>query len=366
MQARPMPDHSKPDAVVRGVLVAAGLVIVIAGMREAQSILLPFLISVFLAVVGAPPMLWLKRVGVPASLAVLLIVAGMVGLGFGLGALIGTSVNDFSTNLPGYQARLQQESSAVIEWFDEVGVDLDPSLVFEFVNPGAAMSMAARTLTGLGSVFTNAFLILLTVVFMLLEASSLPAKLRRAFGEKAASFPQFSEFTDSVKGYMAIKTAVSLATGLLIGGWVWVLGVDFALLWGLLAFLLNYIPNIGSIIAAVPAVLLALIQFGLGKAVIVAVGFLAVNFIMGSIVEPQFMGRELGLSTLVVFLSLVFWGWVWGAVGMLLSVPLTMTVKIALESHEDTHWIAVLLGPEAEAKASKAAKTARAESAEAG
>ncbi len=365
MQARPMPDPRRPDTVVRGVLVAAGLMVVIAGMREAQSILLPFLISVFLAVIGSGPMLALKRVGVPAGLAVLLIVAAMVGVGFGLGALIGTSVNDFSANLPTYETRLRQESAEVIGLLDEWGVELVPSLVFDIVNPGAAMSMAARTLTGLGSVFTNAFLIVLTVIFMLLEASSLPGKLRQAFGEKAASFPQAAEFTDSVKRYLAIKTAVSLATGLLIGGWVWMLGVDFALLWGLLAFLLNYIPNIGSIIAAVPAVLLALIQLGPGKALMVAVAFLVVNFIMGSVIEPRFMGRGLGLSTLVVFLSLVFWGWVWGAVGMLLSVPLTMTVKIALESHEDTRWIAVLLGPEVKAPPSESAKPAEPRAAEA-
>ena len=217
-----MPDSRRPDTVVRGVLIAACLMVVIAGMREAQSILLPFLISVFLAVIGSAPMLALKRLGVPVPLAVLLIVAAMVAMGFGLGALIGTSVKDFSTNLPTYQARLQHESAKVIEWVDEFGVDLDPSLVLQFVDPGAAMSMAATTLTGLGTVFTNAFLIVLTVVFMLLEASSLPGKLRQAFGEKAASFPQFSEFTDSVKRYLAIKTAVSLVTGLLVGCWVWI------------------------------------------------------------------------------------------------------------------------------------------------
>jgi predicted PurR-regulated permease PerM len=117
-------------------------------------------------------------------------------------------------------------------------------------------------------------------------------------------------------------------------------------LWGLLALLLNYIPNIGSILASVPAILLALIQLGVGKAVIVLVGYLVINIIIGNVLEPKIMGRGLGLSTLVVFLSLVFWGWVFGPVGMLLSVPLTMTVKIALDSNEDTRWISTLLGSE--------------------
>ncbi len=149
---------------------------------------------------------------------------------------------------------------------------------------------------------------------------------------------------------MVIKTLVSLATGIAIAIWLGVLGVDYAMLWGLLAFLLNYVPNIGSIIAAIPAVLLALVQLGVGSALLAALGFLVVNAAIGNVIEPRFMGRGLGLSTLVVFLSLVFWGWVLGPVGMLLSVPLTMTVKIALESNEDTRWIAILLGPQPSAK----------------
>ena len=128
------------------------------------------------------------------------------------------------------------------------------------------------------------------------------------------------------------------------------------MLWGLLAFLLNYVPNIGSVIAAVPAVLFAAVQLGPGAALWAAAGYLVMNVAVGSILEPRFMGRGLGLSALVVFLSLVFWGWVLGPVGMFLSVPLTMMIKIALDSHPDTHWIAVLLGPEGAAAEELAAR----------
>jgi predicted PurR-regulated permease PerM len=123
-----------------------------------------------------------------------------------------------------------------------------------------------------------------------------------------------------------------------------ILNIDYALLWGLLAFLLNFIPNIGSIIAAIPAILLSLIQFGPGIAIITSVGYLVINFVFGNVLEPRMMGKGLGLSTLIVFLSLIFWGWILGPVGMLLSVPLTMVVKIALDSSDDTRWIATLLG----------------------
>jgi len=130
-----------------------------------------------------------------------------------------------------------------------------------------------------------------------------------------------------------------------LGLWCWILGVDFPVLWGLLAFLFNFIPNIGSILAAVPPVLLALVQFGIGRTLAVAGGYVAVNMVVGNVIEPMVFGRKLGLSNLVVFLSLVFWGWIWGPVGMLLSVPLTMVVKLALEHSEQYHWVAVLLGP---------------------
>jgi predicted PurR-regulated permease PerM len=146
---------------------------------------------------------------------------------------------------------------------------------------------------------------------------------------------------------LAIKTVASLGAGIVVAIWVWALGIDFPVIWGLLAFLLNFIPNLGSIIAAVPPVLLGYIQFGIGRALLVAAGFGLVNLVFGNVVEPKLMGRKLGLSTLVVFLSLIFWGWVWGPAGMLLSVPITMVVKIALESNPSTRWISILLDSEA-------------------
>ncbi|MBW1609133.1 MAG: AI-2E family transporter, partial [Deltaproteobacteria bacterium] len=214
------------------------------------------------------------------------------------------------------------------------------------LNPGAAMKLIATGLNSLGKVLANGVLILMTVIFMLIEASSLPVKLRTILGDTEDVLTNFDTFINNVKHYMAIKTVVSLATGIVIAVWLTVIGVDFPVLWGLLAFFLNYVPNIGSIIAAIPAVLLAILQLGVVQALTAAAGYVVVNMVMGSVIEPRFMGRGLGLSTLVVFLSLIFWGWVLGPVGMLLSVPLTMTAKIALDAREETRWLAILLGPE--------------------
>ena len=137
--------------------------------------------------------------------------------------------------------------------------------------------------------------------------------------------------------------------------WVALLGIDFPVIWGLLAFLLNYIPNLGSIIAAVPPVLLGYIQFGIGRALLVAAGFVVINVVFGNGIEPKLMGRKLGLSTLVVFLSLIFWGWVWGPVGMLLSVRMTIVEKIAMESSPTTRWISIVLDSDSSVRATAAA-----------
>ena len=331
------------------LLTTAAFVVLVAGMKAAEAILVPFLVAAFLALICGPPMFWLQRRGVPSALALLIVVAVICGIGVGVGALVGSSFKDFTTALPVYQVNLQERTEELVAWMDELGVALPANVLSDIVNPGQIMQFVGRVVSGLGGLVTNSLLIALTVVFILLEASSFPAKLRAAFGDAHGAFGRFDEVAANVNRYLAIKTAVSMATGVMIAAWLAVIGVDFPLLWGLLAFLLNYVPNIGSIIAAVPAVLLAVIQLGPGPAGLAALGFLTANFVMGSLIEPRFMGRGLGLSTLVVFLSLVFWGWVFGAVGMLLSVPLTMTVKIALESSEETRWIAILLGSEAAA-----------------
>ncbi len=150
--------------------------------------------------------------------------------------------------------------------------------------------------------------------------------------------------------YFSIKTAVSGLTGVLVGIVLAIAGVDYPVLWGFLAFLLNFVPSIGSILAAIPPVLLAIVQpeLGAGTAVVVAVFLLAINLVVGTVLEPRFMGRGLDLSSLVVFLSLLFWGWVLGPVGMLLSVPLTATVKIILEAFAEGRPIARLLGSHVE------------------
>ena len=320
--------------------------IIIGGINQAQSVLVSFLVAVFLAMLGTPPVLWLERKRVPSVVAVLLVVAGMVIILLGAGAIVGASVGSFYTEAPVYQARLQERASALRSLLATKGIRGMDKVLLGYINPGAVMSLTAGLLSGLGSALSNIVLVLLTTTFILFEASSFPVKLRAVLGDPLQVFPQFTRFVHDLERYVVIKTVISLGTGILIGAWLAILGVDFPVLWGFLAFLLNYVPNVGSTIAAVPAVLFTVVQLGVIRAVMAAAGYMVVNFILDNVIETRLMGRRLSLSTLVVFLSLMFWGSLLGPVGMVLCIPLTMTLKFACEGNEGTRWIAVLLGPE--------------------
>jgi len=335
------------------LLTAAALVIIIAGLQAAASLIVPFLLAAFLAIICLPTLNWLISHKVPDTLAVLAITLGLLLLAALVTAFAGASLADFSHNLPTYQNKLKGQMSQLIAWLAAHGIALSSAALLEQLDPSAAMGLAGKMLAGLGNALANTLLIVLTVIFLLFEAMAMPHKWAY-LGAHAPSADGIHRFIESVNRYLVIKTAVSLATGIAVSVLLWIFGVDYPLLWGLLAFLFNFVPNIGSIIAAIPALLLALVQLGGETAIYVGIGYIVINMVVGNAVEPRFMGRGVGLSTLVVFLSLVFWGWVLGPVGMLLSVPLTMIVKIALETRQDTRWIAVLLGPDMPARQIKA------------
>jgi len=341
-----MKEENNSDQGMRFLVMVAALVIIIWGINQAQSVLVSFLVAFFFAIIGTPPVLWLERKRLPSVFAVLLVVAGMITIVVIVGAIVGASINHFYTKLPVYQNRLQEEVSAVSAFLSNRGIQGMEKILLGYFNPVAIMSLTARLIAGLGSALSNIVLILLTVTFILFEASSFPVKLRTVLGHPRQVFPHFTRFFGSIERYMIIKTLISLTTGILIGIWLSIIGVDFFILWGFLAFLLNYVPSVGSLVAAIPAVLLAFIQLGIGRALMATAGYMAVHFILVTVIETRLMGQRLGLSTLVVFLALIFWGSLLGPIGMVLCIPLTMALKFACENNKSTQWIAVLLGPE--------------------
>ncbi len=380
----PLRDFGTP---IRVLVVAACVVVLVAGLRAASSVIEPFLIALFVVTLSLPVLFWLKQ-RLPAMLAVLGTILLDIAVLAAAGSLVGTTANQLAGDMDKYQDSLMALVDDGVTWLEERGLQpdwlassdaeragagdtgagtesgsnggavavtdgqpvpdgvgeaserlgllsrLDSSLLFDFANQALRYTATA---------FSSLLIISLIVIFMLFEAATFRGKVRMAFTGDGAE-ERFSRVMHEIQHYIGIKTVVSAATGLLIGVWAWVLGVDFAIFWGLVAFVLNFIPNLGSIIAAVPTTLLAMVQIGVGRGLLVALGYLVVNMVIGNLIEPHLMGRRLGLSTLVVVLSLVFWGWVWGPIGMLLSVPLTMVLKIMLENTEEFRWVAVLLG----------------------
>jgi len=212
------------------------------------------------------------------------------------------------------------------------------------------MRITAGFLGQLGGFMGNAFTIFFLLLFLLMELDSFPVKAKAIVKGSKESLAFFNTIGKSIRHYLSIKTMTSFLTGVLIWISLAIIGVDYAIIWALIAFLLNYIPNIGSIIAAIPAILFSVVQLGFSGAIWTTIVFVTVNLVIGNVVEPKMMGKGMGLSTFVVFVSLIFWGFILGTTGMFLSVPLTMAIKVMLEQNPKTNWIAILLGTQDEAQ----------------
>lgn len=340
-------DEDYRSIPLNATLALAALVIIIAGMKMGADLLVPLLLAVFIAVVCTSPVQWLHRWGLSMRMsAFLTLVVLLVFLSL-IGVLVVNSFSTFVAALPDIEERLYEHYWDLLNTLAMHGVAVDPdqlSAIFKMDEEG---SWIAALLGELGNLIMQSVIVGLLVIFMLFETLNFRQKVSRALENPAPSLKRFREFSLTLKRYLAVKTVISLATG----GLVWlsciIVGVDFPLLWGVLAFGLNFIPNIGSALAAIPPVLLLLVaqDGGVFQALLLASAYLAINFVLGNLIEPRVMGQALGLSTFVAFLSLVVWGWIFGAAGMLLSVVLTMTLKIALDSHPQTRWIAHFLGP---------------------
>jgi predicted PurR-regulated permease PerM len=337
---------TEQSQAVKFLVIAASFVIIVAGMKAAESIIVPFLLALFIAIIASPPYFWLQRKGLPKTISMILVIFAFLFVISIIGLLIGTSINDFTSKLPLYETKLRSQMQAVIAWLAGTGILEKQINLNEMFNPSSVFKIVANMLNEVSGLFANGFLILLMIIFMLLEVSTIPLKLKKMFTDPETSIKRVNSISDNINKYIAIKTAISIGTGLLVTIFLIIVGVDYPVLWGVLAFALNFIPTIGSIIALIPAVLLTIVQLGFGDALIVLIGYLVINTIMGNILEPRLMGKGLGLSTLVVFISLIFWGWVLGPIGMLLSVPLTITIKIIFDSSEETRWFAILLDAE--------------------
>jgi len=335
--------NSKKDSQfgIKFWVILASIVIVIAGIREMASLVTPLFLALFITSICYGPFVWLQKKGMPEILSLITVILGIAALTTLVGAVLGTSISGFVEKMPFYEEKFNLYWIDINLWFVNLGWLDGKTGLEDHIKPSSIVSIAGSVFTGIGNLMSDFFLVLLVVIFMLLEISMFIKKMKLI---STNSLRKMDNVMHNMNTYFGTKTITSMMTGVFVAIALAIIGVDFPLLWGFLAFLLNYIPNIGSVIAAIPAVLLALVQLGLTSAIETAVVFLIVNGVIGNIIEPKLMGKNLGLSSLIVFLSLIFWGWILGTVGMLLAVPLTMTIKIVFDSMDGTKNIGLLMG----------------------
>lgn len=343
------------------LLMLAALVVVLAGLKLAQGFFIPVLIAFFIATVSFPILNFLRQKKVPRAIAVLLTVAFDFIFLAALAVLAITLIGDLqekwnSRYAAEFSEHIRVGSESLAQTLTGYGVKDAKEKIAEAVNNNLTNLQNIRfekiwdVGTGvLGRVvgfFATSLITLILTVFMLSEARMFGRRIEAISLARGPNLSRMLSATKDIQRFLAIKTAISVLTGLLAGTLCWAAGLDFFVLWGILAFFFNFIPVVGSIIAGVPPTILALFVAGLPNAVLVAGGYLLINNFLGNFVEPMLVGRRFGISTLVVVISVVFWGWLWGPLGMLLAVPLTMVLKVILESSDEFRWIGIAISAE--------------------
>jgi predicted PurR-regulated permease PerM len=339
-----MDEAARPAAPAQRTLRnLAALAVVLAGLKLAAGLLVPIAFAVFLAVLSLPLFRRLLARGVPVALAIFVTcLVLLAGLGV-FGVLLMGSLGELREVAPAYARTLQERVAYTDEWWQRRGVSLREWVPPRWREPQRIAELLGGAIRGTAILLSEITIVFLLLVFMLGETAAFPRKLARLPPELRASLRRFGDVSRELQRYLVIKTGMSALIGLCAGLWLAVLDVDFAVLCGLVAFAFHFVPNVGAAFAAAPAMLIAFLQHDPLQSVLVAIGYGAIGLVLGNLVEPALLGRRLGLSTLAVFSSLLVWGWLWGPLGMFLSVPLTMAFKMALGGSGEWGWLAVLL-----------------------
>ncbi len=324
-------------------MATAAMVIIVYGIRQAAVIVVPFLLAIFLVILIAPLYFWLQKKGAPSWLALLTLIFGLVGLGLFGANFFTNAINEMITNLPKYQRELSFQINDSVDWLEAKGVKVEDDIVNQIFDTSALFRQTRDLLNKLGGILSNAFIIILMAIFILMEAARLPQKIRNLPGMTNNRWYDLVRIVESVRKYMGMKAVMSTLTGILVTALLYIMGVDYPILLGVLAFLFNFVPSIGSIFASIPGIILALILHGPGEAMIVTIGYVVINVGVSNLLEPRYMGKGLGLSPMIIIVTLFLWAWMLGPIGMLLSVPLTMALKVALEASEKTRGLAYLM-----------------------
>lgn len=333
---------SSLSPVARGVVLGAALLVLLLGVRAFAPIINPLLFSVLIAILLMPVYARLLTTRLPNSLALVLTLLLIVALGLGLLLFVRLSLGQLIDAVPTYQAVLDNRIEDLQTSIRALGISVPEELGLD-IDLRQVTNVLLDLLGNLTGLLTSAILIFVMVGAWLSELPRIRRKLSVSFGEESALLQRLHLISQSVQSYLGLRTKVNVITGSSIGVLLLVLGTDFAILWGLLAIALSYIPYIGLVIAAIPPVLLTWLEFGLLRALLVVVGVTAINIIVEDLVSPAMMSRSMSLAPVVVLGSILFWGFELGLLGFLLSVPLTVIFVYVLDAFDETRWIAMLM-----------------------
>ena len=339
-----MNPRSPASPLVNAVVVFAGLAIVILAMRATSDVLSPLLLALVLAIAMAPLLGWFMKLGASASLALILTILVTVLFILGVVWLVGTSVQDFGDSIAAYESRIEELEQSLGSTLAKLGVDPDTLAPDPKASPEALLKQTVEFASGIVSGAANWGVILLTSIFFLVEATAIPRKVKSITDEGSPAVLRIVRLTRDLRQYVAIEAGVGFLTAVANVILLVAIGVDFALLWGILAFFLGFVPAVGIFIAIVPPALMALIQFGVPQMLVVIVGYIIINFVAVNLIKPRFVQKTVNISVLVTFLSLILWGWVLGPIGAILGVPMAIVIQAILDSTKETRWLAYLMG----------------------
>ncbi len=321
----------------------ACIVVIIAGVKIASEIVIVLFLAIFISSIISTLIKILDKRHIPKLISYLLVLGFFTLISLLLAYIVNISLKDFITNLPTYEEKLQQTIVNIISLAENYGYSIDKKTILDALNLNSFFGITTNLIGSIGTFLSKFLLIIIGIGFILAESKSFEKKLKILFRKESDKIEHFKLFSNNIQKYFLVKTATSFLTGFLVAITLIFFDISYPILWGVIAMLFNFIPVVGSIIAAIPAILLSFLTSDLNTTLILIVLYLAINISISNIIEPKFMGKELGLSPLVIFFSLILWGWVLGIVGMFLAVPITMTLKIAFDSNKTTKWISLLM-----------------------
>lgn len=321
----------------------ASFVVIIAGIKMASQVVVILFLAIFISSIFSTLLKVLQKKHIPRLFSYFIILLIVVSIGLMLAYVINISLNDFLTNLPTYEEKFKNTVLDLLHFAQNSGIQIDKAKIMGALNFNSFFGFTTNIIGSIGTFLSKFLLVVIGVAFILAESKSFQTKLRVIFRNNAKKLEHFNLFSFNIQKYFVVKSFTSFLTGFIITIVLSLLGVDYPILWGVIAMLFNFIPVVGSIIASIPAILLTFMNLDLNTTIWVIVLYVIINVSISNILEPKLMGKELGLSPLVIFFSLIFWGYILGLVGMFLAVPITMTLKIAFDSNTSTHWLGILM-----------------------